>query len=115
VRIDHAHVNVGEKVGTRPRETQRQRPLALRLLQCLRFVETDAARHERDVALLLDLRQAAAIGVARAGFIGGRAAGRIACLLCIRATRQTERERCGNRSGYDPSLIALGFHRFAPC
>jgi len=64
--------------------------------------------------VLLGLRHAAAIVVARAALVGGRAASRVVCLLCIRAACQTERERCAHRSGYDPSLIALGFHRFAP-
>lgn len=96
------------------RKAQRQRPLALRLLQRLRFVETDAARHVRNVPLLLDLRHAAAVGVARAGVISGCAARHFACLLRERATCQTERERCAYSGGYGPSMIALGLHRFAP-
>jgi hypothetical protein len=63
---------------------------------------------------MLDLRHTAAIGIARATAVRGRAARRLARLLRIRAARQTERERCAYRGGYDLSLIALGFHRFAP-
>jgi hypothetical protein len=58
-------------------------------------------------------RRPYAIGIARTAVVGGRAT-RYVTRLRICATRQTERERCAYRGGYDPSLIALGFHRFAP-
>src|SRR3954454_5392918 len=114
MRVDDPHMDVGEKVRARPREAQRQRPLALRLLQRLRLVETDAARDERNVALLLDLRQTSAVDVACARLVGGGATGYVARLLRVRAAHQTESERHAGRGGYDLSLSALVFHRFAP-
>jgi len=38
----------------------------------------------------------------------------VARLLRVRAAHQTESERHAGRGGYDLSLSALVFHRFAP-
>jgi hypothetical protein len=89
--------------------------LALRVLQCFRFVKlpTPPDTNETSPCCWICGRPPP-LSLPALSLVDGRAAGRVVACLCIGAARQTERERCANRSGYDPPLIALGFHRFAP-
>jgi hypothetical protein len=59
--VRDAHVHVGEIVGGGPEKAHRKRPLAFIVTQRLRFIVTDAAGDEADVALRLYIRHAGAL------------------------------------------------------